>query len=167
MGESKTPLVIAISGTKNTGKTTLLTKLIPLLRQRGVRVAAIKHDHHGFDIDLPGTDSYRLREAGAMGVAIYSEGQYAVIRRQAHPDIEQMLAHFSDMDLVLLEGGKHTSYPKIEIVRKAVSISPVCQADTLIGLCTDCSLSLPGVPRYTLEDYDGMAQLIMDALKMN
>ncbi len=132
----KRPVILAVSGVKNAGKTTLITSLIPLLAEMGIQTAVLKHDSHGFDPDVPGTDTYRFREAGACGTAIFSEDLSMVIR---HGTVtERVLANaFPDADLILLEGFKWTAYPKIEIVRGGVSDVPACSADTLIGIATD------------------------------
>ena len=77
---ARKPFVAAISGIKNSGKTTFLEHLVPVLRARGLRVAVIKHDGHDFTPDVPGTDSFRMRQAGADGVAVYSGHQWMVVR---------------------------------------------------------------------------------------
>ncbi len=94
-----TPIVCAISGVKNSGKTTLLTRLLPLLKEKGLRIACIKHDGHPFDPDVPGTDSHKVRSAGADAVAIYSEDLSMVIKKE-QTDETALLRRFSDMDLV-------------------------------------------------------------------
>jgi len=157
----KSPLVIAVSGVKNSGKTTLLTKIVPLLRDRGLRVAVIKHDSHEFQPDIPGTDSFRLREAGANAVAVYSGTRYMLVREREQASVEELLSFLRDMDLVLLEGMKHSAYPKIEIVREAVSQKPVCDPATLLALCTDTSAKLEGIPTLGLEAYREITERIL------
>ncbi len=122
----KQPAVLAVSGAHNSGKTTLLEKLIPVLRSRGLKVGVIKHDGHDFTPDVPGTDSYRLREAGAEGVAVYS-GQRYLVTELLHLTEQDLLALFErhGYDLVLMEGYKSSGWPKIEVVRKAISETPV------------------------------------------
>lgn len=124
--ELKEPAVLAVSGVHNSGKTTLLEKLLPVLKRRGLKVGVIKHDGHDFTPDVPGTDSYRLREAGAEGVAVYS-GQRYLLTEQFTLTEQDLLALFErhGYDLVLLEGYKSSGWPKIEVVRKAVSEGPV------------------------------------------
>ena len=117
---ARKPFVAAISGIKNSGKTTFLEHLVPVLRARGLRVAVIKHDGHDFTPDVPGTDSFRMRQAGADGVAVYSGHQWMVVRPQPG-SLEALIGLFADCDLVLLEGQKASPYPKIELVRGAVS----------------------------------------------
>ena len=105
--ELKRPAVLAVSGLHNSGKTTLLEKLLPALRSRGLKVGIIKHDGHDFTPDVPGTDSYRLREAGAEGVAVYS-GQRYLLTEMFRLTEQDLLALFErhGYDLVLLEGFK-------------------------------------------------------------
>ncbi len=124
--ELKRPAVLAVSGVHNSGKTTLLEKLLPALRSRGLKVGVIKHDGHDFTPDVPGTDSFRLREAGAEGVAVYSEKRY-LLTEEFRLTEQDLLALFErhGYDLVLLEGFKSSGWPKIEVVRKAVADAPV------------------------------------------
>ena len=124
--ELKRPAVLAVSGLHNSGKTTLLEKLLPALRSRGLKVGVIKHDGHDFTPDVPGTDSYRLREAGAEGVAVYS-GQRYLLTEAFRLTEQDLLALFErhGYDLVLLEGFGDSGWAKIEVVRKAVSEEPV------------------------------------------
>lgn len=156
---SDTP-VLAVSGVKNSGKTTLLTGLIPLLKERGLKVAAVKHDGHDFSPDVPGTDSFRLRQAGAAAVGVYSARRYFFTAEEA-VTAEDLIGLCEGVDLVLLEGGKMSPLPKIEIVRAAVSLKPVSDPGTLVALCTDTSLALPGIPSLGLGDYPALAGLIV------
>ena len=142
--ELKRPAVLAVSGLHNSGKTTLLEKLLPALRSRGLKVGVIKHDGHDFTPDVPGTDSYRLREAGAEGVAVYSGQRYLltdclVLSRQ------DLLALFErhGYDLVLLEGFKDSGWPKIEVVRREISDTPVSfQPLAVVGDIPDADFGL-------------------------
>lgn len=110
---------VAFSGT---GKTTLLEKLIPLFKERGLHVGLLKHGHHDFDIDHPGKDSYRLREAGAEQVMVASRKRWALIHENSNnlpePDLGSLVSHFDDsLDMLLVEGFKHESFTKIELQR--------------------------------------------------
>lgn len=108
----KKPLFYCISGYKNSGKTTLITKLIPELIGRGYKVAVIKHDGHDFEPDVPGTDSFRHREAGAYGTAVFS-GKRMMITKECTGIDETILAKaFPEADIILIEGLKHSHYPK-------------------------------------------------------
>ncbi|MEZ5922875.1 MAG: molybdopterin-guanine dinucleotide biosynthesis protein B [Hyphomicrobiaceae bacterium] len=116
-----TPPVIAVVGWKNSGKTTLVTKLIAELCRRGHRVASIKHAHHMFEIDHPGTDSFRHREAGASSVAIVSARRVALVREieeGEEPGLDAVLASLGPADLVIVEGYKSLPLKKIEVRRR-------------------------------------------------
>ena len=161
---ARKPFVAAISGIKNSGKTTFLEHLVPVLRARGLRVAVIKHDGHDFTPDVPGTDSFRMRQAGADGVAVYSGHQWMVVRPQPG-SLEALIGLFADCDLVLLEGQKASPYPKIELVRGAVSQESVCAPETLLALATDTPARVDGVETIGLEDYARAAGILLHAMR--
>lgn len=165
---AETPCVVAVSGVKNSGKTTFLEGLLRVFRKRGLRTAVIKHDGHAFEPDVPGTDSYRLRSAGASGVAVYSVGRFMVIREEAG-DLQALIREFSDYDLILLEGQKYSDFPKIEVVRGETGKRSVCRRETLLALAADeaadviCDWNgavVTGVPRIGIADYEAAADLI-------
>ena len=106
------PVIFAISGYKNSGKTTLMTALIAELTLRGFRVAAIKHDGHDFEPDVPETDSFRHREAGAYGTAVFSRNRFMITKTWEHVDVDSLISAFPEADVLLLEGFKDSSYPK-------------------------------------------------------
>ncbi len=162
---AKLPEVIAISGVKNSGKTTLLIKIIPLLKALGLKVAVIKHDGHDFVPDVPGTDSFRLRAAGAKAAAIYSPYRFLLTVEKRSPTLEEFLPFLSGFDLVLLEGGKNSPYPKIEIVRQAISSEILSHPNTLLALCTDADLIRPDLTVLRLDDYESLAHLIYNYLR--
>lgn len=125
MQHARVPIVgfIAASGT---GKTTLLTKLIPILNKDGIRVGLIKHSHHNFEIDKPEKDSYRLRQAGANPVMLVSRYRRAIITElhsDAEPDLDEQLKFLdqTELDLILVEGFKEEKYPKIELYRVSLN----------------------------------------------
>ncbi len=112
--------VLGFAGYSGAGKTTLLERLIPLLRADGLRVSLIKHAHHGFDVDKPGKDSYRHRQAGATEVLVASDARWALMHENdipAEPSLHDLLARLSPCDLVLVEGWKRDAIPKIEVHR--------------------------------------------------
>lgn len=150
--ELKRPAVLAVSGLHNSGKTTLLEKLLPALRSRGLKVGIIKHDGHDFTPDVPGTDSYRLREAGADGVAVYS-GQRYLLTEMFRLTEQDLLALFErhGYDLVLLEGFKDSGWPKIEVVRKEIPVS--FQPLAVVG-------DIPGAD-FGLEDAQALADWLV------
>lgn len=131
------PPVLAVSGTKNTGKTTLLERMVAALTHRGMRVAVIKHDGHDFEADVPGTDSRRMQEAGAYGTVVYSDKRYLAVKRESGRSAADFLPLFPEADLVLLEGQKYSSYPKLELVRRAAGAGPVCPRETVLAYVTD------------------------------
>jgi molybdopterin-guanine dinucleotide biosynthesis protein B len=137
---------VAASGT---GKTTLLTQLIPLLKNHGVRLGLIKHSHHDFEIDQQGKDSYRLRKAGASPVMLVSPYRRAIISElspQQEPCLDQQLKFFdqSALDLLLIEGFKHEAIPKIELHRPALKRALLYPTDPhIIAIATDSPLLTP------------------------
>lgn len=156
------PQIVALVGVSNSGKTTLLEKLIPVLKDRGWRIGTLKHDAHGFDMDHPGKDTYRHREAGAEAVVISGPRRIAVVREEASDQNPHTLIdrYLSDMDLVLVEGFKRYPFPKLEIVRAARSQQPVTPHHELAGLITDLDLEIPDVPRFRLDDIQAIADRI-------
>ena len=156
--------LVAVSGVKNSGKTTFLEKLIPALGNLGLQTAVIKHDGHSFLPDREGTDTFRLLVAGALGTAVFDGEKYQAVK-YAPVSEKELLALFPEADLILLEGFKHSPYPKIEIVRKAVSRESVCDPSTLLALVTDTELRLPNIPAFRLSDVVGVARLLRDWVK--
>lgn len=110
--QKPSPFIFAVSGYKNSGKTTLLTGLIRELGRRGYKVAVIKHDGHDFRSDVPGTDSYRFQEAGAYGTAVYSSKRLMVTKEYEEPDEKMLIEAFGEADIILIEGLKDSPYPK-------------------------------------------------------
>lgn len=106
------PFIYAISGYKNSGKTTLITKLVPLLTEKGYKVAVIKHDGHDFSGDVPGTDTFRQHQAGAYGTAVYSSRHFMVNKKCASVTEKELIPLFPEADIILIEGLKHSDYPK-------------------------------------------------------
>ncbi|QHW33143.1 molybdopterin-guanine dinucleotide biosynthesis protein B [Paenibacillus rhizovicinus] len=113
---NRTPFVLQVVGYKNSGKTTLITKLILRLKQAGLLVGTVKHDAHDFDMDKPGTDTWQHQEAGADITAISSASRSAVISRRPEP-LSVLLGHMQHADIVLVEGFKQEHYPKIILLR--------------------------------------------------
>ncbi len=135
---------VAYSGT---GKTTLLLKIIPLLKEKGLRIGMIKHSHHRkFDIDHPGKDSYRLRQAGAEQMLVASRKRWALMietgEEMDEPNLQNLLSHFEQekLDLILVEGFKHEQFPKIEVHRPSLGKPLFVQPDpTIIAIASDVS----------------------------
>jgi molybdopterin-guanine dinucleotide biosynthesis protein B len=137
---------LGIVGWSGSGKTTLLTTLLPLLRERGLRVSTVKHAHHGFDMDRPGKDSFRHREAGAHEVLVATTHRWALMHEVAGPEpgLPELLARLEPVDLVLVEGFKSHPFPKLEIHRPALGKPPLWpdQPD-VVAVATDAVLDCP------------------------
>lgn len=149
--------VIAFVAKSGTGKTTLVEKVIAELKQRRYRVGAVKHDAHRFEIDHPGKDSYKFSAAGADTVLLSSPDKLALIRKHAEsPSIEELLdIYFTDEDIVLTEGFKKSSLPKIEIHRPEHNDTLICRGEhydpTLVAVASTTPLNLD-VPVLDLND---------------
>lgn len=163
------PLVFAVSGIKNSGKTTLITKLVEEFVGRGCRVAVIKHDGHDFDADVEGTDSYRHKQAGAYGTAVFSGNKFMLVKEQKNTETEEMISAFPEADFIILEGMKASEYPKIEIIRSTVSEEPVCRADTVFAYATDIDAEREwkkNVPVcFALDDISELADYIQEVFE--
>ena len=115
--------VFGVAGWSGMGKTTLLARLVPALIARGLAVSLIKHSHKDIEIDRPGKDSYRLREAGCEEVLLLGRSRWALmheLRGAAEPSLDDLLDRLRDVDLVLVEGFKHGDFPKLEVWRAEV-----------------------------------------------
>ena len=106
------PVIFAVSGEKNSGKTTLIEAVLPILAERGYRVAVIKHDGHSFEPDVAGTDTRRFYDAGAVGTAVFDGEKFMLVKRSAVTE-KQLFEAFPDADLILIEGLKGSDYPKL------------------------------------------------------
>ena len=153
-----------------TGKTTLLEKIIALLRQQGLRVATVKHAHHDVDIDQPGKDSWRHRQAGAFEVIIASDQRLALMREFEQParlTVHHLLAELYDgVDWVLVEGFKDSNLPKLEVWRPAAGHpARYPDDDFVVAIATDAPDQLPQAtlrPVLDLNDADAVAQWLVD-----
>lgn len=119
--------VLGIVGWSGSGKTTLLTAMLPLLRQRGLTVSTVKHTHHGFDMDRPGKDSYRHREAGAHEVLVAAGRRWVLLHENDGPEppLPTLLERMEKVDLVLVEGFKSHPFPKLEVHRPSLGKPPI------------------------------------------
>lgn len=157
--------VIGLAGWSGSGKTTLVTALIPVLVDRGLRVSTLKHAHHAFDVDRPGKDSHRHREAGAHEVMVGSATRWALmheLRGAPEPGLEALLARMSPVDLVIVEGFKRDHHPKIEVYRAAVGKPPLHPDDPhIVAVASDGPVPDAGVPHLDLNDAAGVADFII------
>ena len=153
--------IITIVGKSNSGKTTLLEKLISQLTQRGYRIGSVKHAHDGFEMDKEGKDSWRHRKAGASATLVITESKIALVKDDPSDYIEKMNVNLSDMDIIIAEGFKNQALPKIEVFRtESVHKRPLCMADeNLIAFVTDSGYE-PDVPVFGLEEISAIADFI-------
>ena len=155
------PSVVAVCGLKNSGKTTLIVSLVKQLTASGLRVAVIKHDGHDFSCDIPGTDSWQFSQAGAYGTAVYSADRMFVHRQGTGETFEDLLQQFPEADLILLEGGKDSSLPKIEVVRSEISACPVSNPKGRFLIVTDWPEGTFSEPALPFGDVDKIAERIV------
>ena len=163
------PPVVSIVAKSGTGKTTLLEKLIVEMKQRGFRVGAIKHDAHSFNIDHEGKDSWRLTQAGADIMLITSPEKLTMVKqytKEQEPTLaETVNTYCSDIDIVLTEGFKKSTMPKIEVHRQERSEKLLCRDEeydqSLIAVASDSPLKVD-VPLYDINDAQGLCDLIVE-----
>ncbi len=159
--------VLGFAAFSGTGKTSLLVQLIPLLQQRGARVAMIKHAHHDFDIDTPGKDSYELRRAGAGQVLIASDRRCALITEYSTPREPELreLVNALDLDvvdLVLVEGFRHVPFAKIELHRPSLGHPLLCREDrAILAVASDAPVDCAGLPRLDINQAPDIAEFIL------
>lgn len=154
------PAILAISGFKNSGKTTLITELLPRLTEYGIKVATVKHDGHEFELDGEGTDTYKHLKAGAMGTAIFSENKYMIIN-QVKVNEKELFRAFDYVDLILLEGFKYSQYPKIELVKKGQL--PIGEHVLAIGYEEGYNMEkIQGVPYISRNNIEDMVEVILE-----
>ena len=155
------PEIITIVGKSNSGKTTLIEKLITHLTQKGYKIGSVKHAHSGFEMDKEGKDSWRHKKAGAASTLVISEDKIAMIKDDKASYIEKMQFYLADNDIILAEGFKRQNLPKIEIFRtQSVHKEPLCMGDeNLIAFVTNSDYKLD-VPTFGIEDIIEIADFI-------
>ncbi len=154
--------IVSIVGRSNTGKTTLIEKLIVELRRRGYRVGTIKHNIHGFDIDHEGKDSWRHKKAGAQVTVLASPHRVAVIEDVTRDfELSELREHYiRDVDIILSEGFKKNPHPKVEISRSVLKHEPICtKEENLLAIVSDRPVNR-GVPCLDINDVVGLVSLI-------
>lgn len=158
--------VLGFSAYSGTGKTTLLVKLLPLMKLQGLRVAMIKHAHHDFDVDKPGKDSYELRKAGAGQVLVSSATRSALITEyeiQVEPTLNDLIKQLDldNTDLILVEGFRHLSFPKIELHRPQLGKPLIFPDDeSVIAVAADEKINTGGLPLLDLNATEEVAGFI-------
>lgn len=161
--------VFGFAGYSGSGKTTLIEQLIPHFVLEGLTVSLIKHAHAGFDIDKPGKDSWRHREAGATEVMLTGAQRWALLhelRDETEPTLDEYLSHFSPCDLVLVEGFKNEPVPKLEVHRPANGKPPLWPENpNVVAVATDEAIKTH-LPVLDLNDIDAIADFVVDTLDL-
>jgi len=161
--------VFGVTGYSGSGKTTLIEQLIPRFVVQGLTVSLIKHAHAGFDIDRPGKDSYRHREAGCTEILLTSDKRWVLmheLRERPEPTLEDQLKVLWPCDLVLIEGFKSAPIPKLEVFRPALGKAPLYPDNpNVIAVASDEALETP-LPLLALNDPDGIAEFVLSFLSL-
>jgi molybdopterin-guanine dinucleotide biosynthesis protein B len=154
--------VITIVGRSGSGKTTFLEKLVPLIKQEGIRLAVIKHDAHNFEMDREGKDTWRMAKAGADVVAISSSEKMAIIEKwENEGELDEVIARLPKVDLIITEGYKKSNNPKIEIHRRGVTGEIISKPEELLAIMTDEPLETD-VACYDINDIRSALKVILD-----
>lgn len=156
------PVIGFVASSANAGKTTLIEKLIKVFKARGIRVGVIKHTHHQLEPDPPGKDTWRFDQAGAETVALVSDRELAIFKRLPEDlSLDSLVARLGDLDLVLVEGFKKAKIPKIEVFQKGVQDKIVTPPEELIAIVGNENVDYFGIPWYSWNDPQGLAELIV------
>jgi len=153
------PPILSFIGWSGVGKTTYLERLIPLLKQHGLRLALMKQDGHEFEMDYPGKDTWRFTQAGVDVVTLANQGHAAVLLNRPTA-FETLLAQIHDVDLILTEGYHTLPYPQVEVHRKGFETLRCIHPKQLLALVTDESFSLD-VPQFSLDDPQALCDYIL------
>lgn len=157
--------VISIVGYSNSGKTTLLVKLLGELKNKGFRVATVKHHHGDFDIDIPGKDTWKHAQAGADTVVLAGAGKIAVIERTERKlTLDEILKRINGVDLIITEGFKKESKPKIEIFRPDIHAELVSPPGELLAVASDTKFA--EYPTFSPDDAAGITEFLVKRLKL-
>ena len=159
--------IIGLAGWSGSGKTTLLTRVIPRLVARGLKVSTLKHAHHAFDIDQPGKDSWRHRQAGCREVLITSDARWALmheLRDSAELTLSDAIAQIAPCDLLLVEGFKSAPIPKLEVWRADNGKALLHPGDpNIVAIATDRPDQIQAsIPVFVLDDVGAIATLVQD-----
>ncbi len=155
--------IFGIAGYSGSGKTTLIEKLIPVFTARGLKVSLIKHAHHKFDVDQPGKDSYRHRQAGCSEVLISSSRRWVLLnelRGAPEPSLQDLIKRMSPCDLLLIEGFKHEPVPKLEVHRDVVDEPWLFPQDPHIVAVASDGRADTKLPQFSIDDVAAIAGFI-------
>ena len=160
-------LICGIIGWKNSGKTYFAQKLITFFNSKNLKVASIKHAHHEFNIDKPGTDSYLHRQSGSQEVIVSSSKRWVKINElgnRQEKNLKDLLSELDSPDIVIVEGFKNESHPKIEIIKEDSKDYLFCKVNNIIGIVSDQKIDTL-LPQFKREDIGGIAQHILNQHK--
>ncbi len=164
--------MISVIGYSDSGKTTLIEKLVPALKKMGFRVGAIKHSVHQSRFDVKGKDSWRFYEAGADAVVVSSADNIAVFKRkeensgEKYSELPELMTYFNDMDIVIAEGYKKGNHPKIEVYRSGDN-APICEKDGRVFVLVSDLPVKTDIPVYGADEVEKLAELIKDRFLNN
>ena len=157
--------IFGLAGWSGSGKTTLVTRLVPELIRRGLTVSTLKHAHHAFDVDQPGKDSWRHREAGATEVMVSSANRWALMhehRGAPEAPMAELIRHMTPVDLLLVEGFKDQPHPKLEVHRPALGKPLLCRDDPhIVAVASDAPIAGLALPLFALDDVAAIARFII------
>ncbi|MBW1615989.1 MAG: molybdopterin-guanine dinucleotide biosynthesis protein B [Deltaproteobacteria bacterium] len=154
------PYIISVVGKSNSGKTTLIEKLIKEIKKRGYKIGIIKHSLHGFNMDKSGKDSFKHSAAGADTVMAASPYRIGIVKRVTSDDPDELKKYFQDVDIVVTEGYKKAGKPKIEIFRQEIHKVPLCIKDnTLFAFVTNADIKV-NVPKFKTSEIEKLTDLI-------
>ena len=163
--ERKKQMIAVVCGVKNSGKTTLLTGLVKNLTDRGLKTAVIKHDGHDFECDIKGTDSFRMKEAGAYGTAVFSSYRIFIHKTGTGEKDEELIGMFPEADVILIEGMKESEHSKIEVIRKEISKMPVSNPKGRFLIVTDWESEIYDEPVMRFDQVEEIADRLLDQLQ--
>jgi molybdopterin-guanine dinucleotide biosynthesis protein B len=161
---------LGLVGWSGSGKTTLLTALIPCLKAAGLKTSTIKHAHHDVELDQPGKDSYRHRDAGAQETILANAARFALFsehRNAPEPDLAALIARLAPVDLVLVEGFKSYEFPKIEVFRASLAKPPLWPEQSLLAVAADTALPDCPLPVLNLNAPESVACFIIAQLGLH
>jgi molybdopterin-guanine dinucleotide biosynthesis protein B len=162
--------IFGLAGWSGSGKTSLLVRLLPELGRCGLRVSTLKHAHHGFDVDQPGKDSWEHRNAGAVEVIVSSTRRWALMhehRGAPEASLDELVAHMTPVDLVIVEGYKTHPHAKLEVHRASIGKPLLCHGDPhVVAVAADCPLDGLQIPLLRLDDTAAIAAFIVDHFRL-
>ena len=158
--------VITVVGYSNSGKTTLIVKLIREFKKRGYRIATIKHHHKNVEMDVPGKDTWRHAEAGADTVVLACPDKTGIIHKNRYePSLDEIISQITGVNLIIAEGYKNENRPKIEVFRSEIHTELMASGEELLAVAGDTGF--PGIPVFELDDTSGLVDFLIEEFSLN